>query len=87
MNCFSSFRCLFFITGGAVNADFSKYTDQEIIDGLRKRKSLPKQLNTVISASIENNFKEHNITLNCPHCSSSKYVSNGQKHMFRPNEY
>lgn len=54
--------------------DFSKYTDQEIIDGLRKRKSLPKQLNTVISASIENNFKEHNITLNCPHCSSSKYV-------------
>lgn len=58
--------------------DFSKYTDQEIIDGLRKRKSLPKQLNTVISASIENNFKEHNITLNCPHCSSSKYVSNGQ---------
>lgn len=58
--------------------DFSKYTEQEIIDGLRKRKSLPKQLNTVISASIENNFKEHNITLNCPHCSSSKYVSNGQ---------
>lgn len=58
--------------------DFSKYTDQEIIDGLRKRKSLPKQLNTVISTSIENNFKEHNITLSCPHCSSSKYVSNGQ---------
>ena len=58
--------------------DFSKYTDQEIIDGLRKRKSLPKQLKTVISTSIENNFKEHNIALNCPHCNSSEYVSNGQ---------
>lgn len=58
--------------------DFSKYTGQEIIDGLRKRKSLPKQLKTVISTSIENNFKEHNIALNCPHCNSSEYVSNGQ---------
>lgn len=58
--------------------DFSKYTDQEIIDGLRKRKSLPKQLKTVISTSIENNFKEHNIALNCPRCNSSEYVSNGQ---------
>lgn len=59
-------------------SNFNKLSDQEIIDLLRERKTLPKQLNNVISDTIENAFKEKGIPITCPNCGSFNYISNGQ---------
>lgn len=53
-------------------------TDQEIIDFLKQRKSLHKEMNNVISSSLETNFKKHNILISCPKCGSVNYFNNGQ---------
>lgn len=59
--------------------DLSKYSDQEIIDSLKNRKSVPmmKQANSMISQTIEDGFARNKIDLRCPICGSVNHVKNG----------